>query len=307
MASGGDIPTDRTQGSAVESPARAMASMGPWTCPSCRPSSRCWPSWPGRCRPPGGVVYEPKWDGFRCIVFRDGDEVEHRQPQREAADPVLPRAGRRPAGRPARAVRARRRDRDRHAGRARLRGPAAQRIHPAESRIKMLAETSAGLVRGLRPAGPGRRRPAGPAVRRAPGRCWSRRWPARRRPSTSPPPPPTRAVAEEWFDRFEGAGLDGVVAKPVAPHLPGGRAGDAQGEARTAPPTAWSPASAGTRTAPASARCSSGSTTTDGHAAPRRRGRRVHRGPAQGAGRRAGALPGRRPRRPPVGRVGRVR
>src|SRR5881275_1486526 len=25
---------------------------------------------------PGGVLYEPKWDGFRCIVFRDGDEVE---------------------------------------------------------------------------------------------------------------------------------------------------------------------------------------------------------------------------------------
>src|SRR5437867_7625106 len=24
----------------------------------------------------GGVLYEPKWDGFRCIVFRDGDEVE---------------------------------------------------------------------------------------------------------------------------------------------------------------------------------------------------------------------------------------
>src|SRR4051812_5555648 len=25
---------------------------------------------------PGGLLYEPKWDGFRCIVFRDGDEVE---------------------------------------------------------------------------------------------------------------------------------------------------------------------------------------------------------------------------------------
>ena len=25
---------------------------------------------------PGGLVYEPKWDGFRCIVFRDGDNVE---------------------------------------------------------------------------------------------------------------------------------------------------------------------------------------------------------------------------------------
>src|SRR5436853_883318 len=25
---------------------------------------------------PDGLLYEPKWDGFRCIVFRDGDEVE---------------------------------------------------------------------------------------------------------------------------------------------------------------------------------------------------------------------------------------
>lgn len=25
---------------------------------------------------PAGMVYEPKWDGFRCIVFRDGDEIE---------------------------------------------------------------------------------------------------------------------------------------------------------------------------------------------------------------------------------------
>ena len=25
---------------------------------------------------PGDYLYEPKWDGFRCIAFRDGDEVE---------------------------------------------------------------------------------------------------------------------------------------------------------------------------------------------------------------------------------------
>jgi len=25
---------------------------------------------------PDGMLYEPKWDGFRCVVFRDGDEVE---------------------------------------------------------------------------------------------------------------------------------------------------------------------------------------------------------------------------------------
>ena len=27
--------------------------------------------------PPGGaVIYEPKWDGFRCVVFRDGDDLD---------------------------------------------------------------------------------------------------------------------------------------------------------------------------------------------------------------------------------------
>ena len=41
-----------------------------------------------------GLHYEPKWDGFRCIVFRDGDDVELGQPQREAAHPLLPRAAR---------------------------------------------------------------------------------------------------------------------------------------------------------------------------------------------------------------------
>ena len=45
-----------------------------------------------------GLFYEPKWDGFRCIVFRDGDDVELGQPQREAADPLLPRAGRARSG-----------------------------------------------------------------------------------------------------------------------------------------------------------------------------------------------------------------
>ena len=33
--------------------------------------------------PEGGVLYEPKWDGFRCIAFRDGDEGP--APQREAS------------------------------------------------------------------------------------------------------------------------------------------------------------------------------------------------------------------------------
>ena len=35
-------------------------------------------------QPDGGPewLYEPKWDGFRCVVFRDGDEVRARVPER---------------------------------------------------------------------------------------------------------------------------------------------------------------------------------------------------------------------------------
>ena len=89
-----------------------------------------------------GLFYEPKWDGFRCIVFRDGDDVEPRQPQREAAHPLLPRAGRGAAARaPGRAACS--------TARSSSPGPRgldfdalSQRIHPAEKRIRQLAEST---------------------------------------------------------------------------------------------------------------------------------------------------------------------
>ena len=63
-------------------------------CPSSRPSSRCWPR-PSDALPDGdGWLFEPKWDGFRAIVFRDGDEVLHPEPRPEAARPLLPGARR---------------------------------------------------------------------------------------------------------------------------------------------------------------------------------------------------------------------
>ena len=39
-----------------------------------------------------GWIFEPKWDGFRTLVFRDGDEVLHPEPRRETARPLLPGA-----------------------------------------------------------------------------------------------------------------------------------------------------------------------------------------------------------------------
>jgi ATP-dependent DNA ligase len=38
--------------------------------------------------------------------------------------------------------------------------------------------------------------------------------------------------ARRWFEQFEGAGLDGVIAKPAGPAVPAGQAGDVEGEAR---------------------------------------------------------------------------
>jgi len=60
--------------------------------------------------PQGQLSYEPKWDGFRSIIFRDGDEVEIGKPQRAADDPVLPRARGGRNGEPAQPVRHRRGD-----------------------------------------------------------------------------------------------------------------------------------------------------------------------------------------------------
>jgi ATP-dependent DNA ligase len=160
-----------------------------------------------------GLVYEPKWDGFRCVVFRDGDEVElgsrnerpltryfpelpgplrESLPERSVLDGEIVIAG------------------DRGLDFEAL----LQRIHPAESRINLLAgQTPASFVAFdlLALAGDDlRTRPF--AERRAllEEALADVRPPVHLTPATSDP-----AVAAEWFDRFEGAGLDGVVAKRV--------------------------------------------------------------------------------------------
>ncbi len=163
--------------------------------------------------PADGMVYEPKWDGFRCIVFRDGDEIELGSRKEkpltryfpELLDPLR-------AWLPPRCVV------DGEIVIATGSGldfeALLQRIHPAESRIRLLAEqTPASFVafdllalddedlRGHRFAD---RRAELEQI------LDGVRPPVHLTPATS-----DRAVAEEWFDRFEGAGLDGVVAKPV--------------------------------------------------------------------------------------------
>ncbi len=174
-----------------------------------------------------GLSFEPKWDGFRCLVFKDGDEVELTSRNTKPLGryfPELVTAMR--AQLPARCVL----DGEvfvalpQSNGTDRLEFEVLQeRIHPAASRIDLLAEkTPASFVAfDLLALGDEsyvdrpfveRRAALVDALAGADGPCYLTR-------TTEDP-----AVAEEWFHQFEGAGLDGVIAKPLgAPYVENAR------------------------------------------------------------------------------------
>ena len=134
--------------------------------------------------------FEPKWDGFRCIVFRDGPEIELGSRNETAAHAVLPRAGHGLAAGAPRPVRGRRGDRGRDRRRARLRRPPAAHP-PGRVEGEQAGARDAFQLRGLRPARPRRRGPHGPAAAPSAG-PGSRQPSARSRPpSTSRRSPPT--------------------------------------------------------------------------------------------------------------------
>lgn len=159
------------------------------------------------------LIFEPKWDGFRCIIFRSGEDVilgsRNERPLTryfpEMLDPIR-------ASLPDRCVV----DgelivaTDDHLNFEALQ----QRIHPAETRINMLAETTpAAFVafdllaiddRDIRdePFGERRRLLAEALSGCAP--------PIHLTPTTT-----DHDLAAEWFRDFEGAGLDGLIAKPI--------------------------------------------------------------------------------------------
>ncbi len=161
-----------------------------------------------------GLLYEPKWDGFRCIVFRDGDDLqltsrnqrpfnryfpELLEPLREAlpdrcvvdGEIVVPHAE----------------------GRGLDFDALQQRIHPAESRVRMLAETTpaAFVAFDLLALGDDDLMATAFGERRALLERHLQPNPdVHLTPATTDP-----AVAERWFTRFEGAGLDGVMAKQL--------------------------------------------------------------------------------------------
>ncbi|MGV8909481.1 MAG: ATP-dependent DNA ligase [Propionicimonas sp.] len=169
---------------------------------------------------PGGLSYEPKWDGFRCILLRDGDQVElasrglkpltryfpelvqavlHHLPVRCAIDAeIVVRAG--------------------QPGAERLDWESlSQRIHPADSRVQRLAvETPAELICfDILALGNDDLTGMPFSERRTRLESVLADLPA------DAPVHLTRTttdagIAHDWFEHFEGAGLDGVVAKDLA-------------------------------------------------------------------------------------------
>ena len=161
----------------------------------------------------GELIFEPKWDGFRCIVFRDGEEIElgsrNERPLTryfpEILDPLrqsLP---------------------DRCVVDGELivvRGEELDfnalqlRLHPAESRVnKLAAEIPSSFVAFDLLAVDGtdlRSRPFGDRRTSLVSVLRNARPPVYVTPATT-----DRGIAGRWFRVFEGAGLDGLIAKPV--------------------------------------------------------------------------------------------
>ncbi|MDN5794801.1 MAG: ATP-dependent DNA ligase [Intrasporangium sp.] len=164
----------------------------------------------------GEVLYEPKWDGFRSIVFRSGDEVEigsRNEKPMTRYFPEIVEAVR--ANFPQQAVidgeivLVRPEDRDRLDFEL-----LQQRIHPAATRVRKLsAETPASFVAFDLLALDGESYLDKPFhERRA---ALEKALAHAQAPIHLTPATPDRDRALEWFEQFEGAGLDGVIAKPV--------------------------------------------------------------------------------------------
>jgi ATP-dependent DNA ligase len=162
---------------------------------------------------PEGMLYEPKWDGFRCVVFRDRDEVELGSRKERPLTRYFPEV-----------VAAALRELPRRCvvdGEIVIAsGPGLdfeallQRIHPAASRVELLARETPALFiafdllalddESLMERPFAERRVALDAALAGAGA------PVHRTLATD-----SLRLAERWFRTFEGAGLDGVVAKPA--------------------------------------------------------------------------------------------
>ncbi len=164
---------------------------------------------------PTGHLYEPKWDGFRSIVFRDGDEVEIGSRNERPLTRYFPEV--------VQAVLANFPDRAvvdgeiviADASRNTLDFEALQqRIHPAASRVTMLAEqTPASFIAfDLLAVGDEDLTQRPLLERRA---ALEEALAAARPPIHVTPATQDIALARQWFEHFEGAGLDGLIAKKL--------------------------------------------------------------------------------------------
>ena len=181
----------------------------------------------------GDFLFEPKWDGFRAIVFRSADDVFIQSRDLKPLDRYFPELHdlfleQLPKGSVI-------------DGEIVMPTPHGldfeglqMRLHPAASRVAKLAKaTPASFVAFDLLAAGGRSLMAAPQAKR---RAALEKLLARiRRPIHLTPMTRDRELAKDWLERFEGAGLDGVIAKPAAgAYQPGKRAMIKVKHARTA-------------------------------------------------------------------------
>jgi ATP-dependent DNA ligase len=173
--------------------------------------------------PAGPYLYEPKWDGFRAIVFRGADDVYIQSRDSRPLDRYFPELHDALLERlPKNCV---------VDGEIVIATPKGLdfdllqlRLHPAESRVQKLAKETPSSFVAFDLLANGKRdlRAAPQAERRA---LLEELLGDAKPPLYVTPMTRDRAVAVDWLTRFEGAGLDGVIAKPeAAPYQPGKRA-----------------------------------------------------------------------------------
>lgn len=162
---------------------------------------------------PAAAAYEPKWDGFRSIFFRDGDEIEFGSRNEKPMTRYFPEL--------VRAVKAELPERCVIDGEIVIATETGldfealqQRIHPAVSRVTMLsAKTPASFIAfDLLALGDDDYTGRPFTERRA---ALEAALAGVRPPIHLTPATTDRDLAERWFTEFEGAGLDGVMAKPL--------------------------------------------------------------------------------------------
>src|SRR3954470_17318970 len=180
-----------------------------------------------------GFLFEPKWDGFRAIVFRNGDECFIQSRDLRPLNRYFPELERACIERlPKGCV---------IDGEIVVVGPHGldfdalpQRLHPAASRVAKLASATPAAFVAFDLLGAGGRStmqlPQSERRTRLESLLKSVQPPIHLTPVTR-----ERATAQDWLERFEGAGLDGVMAKPEAgTYQPGKRAMFKIKHARTA-------------------------------------------------------------------------